>query len=268
MNEINFKKIQATGNDFVVVDYESVPGYIFEKEKIQKLCNRNFGIGADGLIALQKLEKYAFQFHYFNSDGSRAAMCGNGLRAALCFAQSQQWISGDKSFEFLADDGVHKGQLKSDGFKVNLIVNEVADELNLSEFTLPDWIDRGFTINTGVPHLVLLCSGNIAKKEIFEIGKYLRFHKKFSPNGTNVNFVEVRDDSAIYVRTYERGVENETLSCGTGITASAIVMKTFYNFPAIIAIETNGGNLKVSFENDSIDINGPAEIAFNGTIRI
>lgn len=268
MSKINFYKIQATGNDFVVVDYSSVLQEIYNPENIQKICDRHFGIGADGLIALEKSDDYVFRFHYYNSDGSRAEMCGNGVRAAMCFAQNKSWISGKEPFQFIADDGVHQGQIFSEGFKANILVNDSAKEISLNNLSLPGWIKKGYVLNTGVPHLVLLCDDNLEEKEIYATGKYLRFNDMFMPNGTNVNFVEIVGESKIYIRTYERGVENETLSCGTGMTAAAIVVKSFNNFSNDVEIKTNGGNLRITFDNENIYIYGPSEIAFSGNIEI
>ena len=267
MNRINFTKIQSTGNDFIVVNYASVPESLFDEKTIQKICHRHFGIGADGLIAVEKSEEYAFRFHYYNADGSRASMCGNGLRAAERFAFENKWVPYDQDFKFKADDGIHQGRIKDNIIKANILVNDTLTEIPLDNFNLPSWISHAFKINTGVPHMVLICEEDIHEKDIFSIGKELRYHSFFSPEGTNVNFVRI-EKKQIYIRTYERGVENETLSCGTGVTASALVAKDGYGFLNDMQIITNGGNLKVTFENENIFINGPSECAFSGTIEI
>jgi len=268
MSEISFTKIQSTGNDFVVVDYDSVPNTLFDRENIQKVCHRNYGVGADGLIALEKSDAYSFRFHYYNADGSRGSMCGNGLRAAIRFASDNHWIHEKQSFQFMADDGMHQGEINNNNIKANIIVKESAREISLADFSLPNWITKGYTVNTGVPHLVLVCNENLKNKEIIEIGRKLRYHEKFQPAGSNINFVEILDESRIYIRTYERGVENETLSCGTGVTAASLVVKAQLNLVDKIGIVTNGGNLKISFENEMIFINGPSECSFNGKIEI
>jgi len=268
MTQINFTKIQSTGNDFIVVDYKNVPESLFETNTIQKICHRNFGIGADGLIALEKMEDSAFRFHYYNADGSRGSMCGNGLRAAERYAFDNNWVAAEEDFKFTADDGVHHGRVSGRNIRANILVKDTVDEISLDHFTLPVWITNAYRINTGVPHLVLICNDDIRDKEIFSLGKALRNHSYFKPEGTNVNFVKITDASHIYIRTYERGVENETLSCGTGVTASALVVKSFYGFSNDVDIITNGGNLKVTFENENIYINGPSERSFNGTIEI
>lgn len=268
MSDVNFYKIQATGNDFIVVDFNSAPDRIFDPVTIQKICHRNFGIGADGLIALEKSNPFVFRFHYYNSDGSRAEMCGNGCRAAICFAREQKWISGNESFEFVADDGVHTGQVISNGFKASISVKETINKISQNNFKLPGWVKEIYSINTGVPHLVLICNENLIKKEICELGKYLRFHDLFKPQGTNVNFVEMLNDSKIYIRTYERGVEGETLSCGTGLTAAALVVKSKNNLINKVEIVTNGGDLHVAFNDDKIYINGPAELTYQGIIKV
>ena len=267
MSEINFIKIQSTGNDFIVVDFNQVTDAFFEKETIVKICHRHFGVGADGVIALEKLKDYAFRFHYYNADGSRAAMCGNGLRAAIRFAYDKKWVGEKEIFRFKADDGEHQGQVFNGLIKASILVKDQINKLAIADFNLPDWIDGMYQINTGVPHIVLTCTEDIKNKEIFTLGRELRYHDAFS-HGTNVNFVKIIDMDRIYLRTYERGVENETLSCGTGMTASSLVMKSYFDFSNEIDIIANGGNLKVTFEKDNIFIQGPSECSFKGTIVI
>jgi diaminopimelate epimerase len=262
--EVLFSKIQATGNDFIIIDYASVEKDFFSGDRIQNLCHRNFGIGADGLIALEKTEGYPFRFHYYNSDGSRGEMCANGCRAAICYAQENNWIVENVLFQFLADDGVHQAEILKDGYAANIIVNGSYKKINPGDFKLPIWIKTGYKINTGVPHLVLFCESGLQNREIKDIGKYLRFHEQFSPDGTNVNFVEIVSHNKIFVRTYERGVESETLSCGTGITASAIIFKDLNDLTDKVEVVTSGGDLQVSFKEGNIFIKGPSKISFKG----
>lgn len=262
--EVLFFKIQATGNDFIILDYNSVDNTFFTEERIRHLCNRNFGIGADGLIALERTKKYPFRFHYYNADGSRADLCGNGCRAAICYALENKWINARDSFEFLADDGIHWARIIKQGYAASILVSHAAEKINLDLFDLPQWITAAYSINTGVPHVILFCE-NIKDKKIFEIGKYLRFHKHFSPQGTNVNFTEIIRKDSIYVRTYERGVEAETLSCGTGITGAAIIFKELQKLKSnLVKVETAGGKLQISFKKDKVLINGPSKISFKG----
>jgi len=267
MSKINFVKIQSTGNDFIVVDFSQVEDAFFKKETIVRICHRHFGIGADGVIALERLKDYAFRFNYYNADGSRAAMCGNGLRAAIRFAYDNEWVPEKERFRFKADDGEHEGQVFKDKIKASILVQDQVSRLVKTDFNLPGWVDGLYQINTGVPHIVLTCTEEIKSKEIFTVGRELRYHEAF-PQGSNVNFVKIIDKDRIYIRTYERGVENETLSCGTGVTASSLVMKSYFDFSNEIDIITNGGNLKVTFENDNVFIYGPSECAFTGTVVI
>lgn len=270
MSDLKFYKIQSTGNDFIVADFNDVPGSFYSAEKIQSMCDRHLGIGADGFIAVEKSDSYAFRFHYYNADGSRGALCANGCRAAIVYADQHNWISKAQAFNFLADDGLHKAQAgKDEKLTVEILVNDTIKPLNLNEFSLPDWILEGYRINTGVPHIVLLCKEGLVDKEIYEPGRYLRYHNKFSPDGTNVNFAEVSAGQKIFVRTYERGVENETLSCGSGVAATGLVLAMKNNSPqASFTVSTQGGMLHVFSRDGSLFISGPSQIVFAGTIRI
>lgn len=268
MAELKFFKIQATGNDFVIADYSILQNYL-TADHIKKICNRNFGIGADGVIALEKTAGYGFRFHYYNSDGSRGEMCANGCRAAVRFAVTQKWVEQGIGFRFIADDGEHSAVIKDQQIRVSLNLSSVIKEIDLLHYQLPSWISRMFSINTGVPHLVLICSENLTDKQIFNIGKMLRFHQDFAPSGTNVNFVEFSAKDSIFVRTFERGVDDETLSCGTGMTASAIVFKYLVKDSAsLVRIKTPGGLLKVDLQDNNIFLEGPSEISFEGKISL
>jgi diaminopimelate epimerase len=268
--QFEFYKIQATGNDFVVTDFNTVPPEIFDPENIKKICDRHFGIGADGFIALEQVEGVAFRFHYYNADGSRGELCANGCRAAISYAREQGWIEQDSNLKFLADDGEHCGKYSSqDKIQINLRVSKEAEKVNIDLYNLPTWIKAGYFLDTGVPHLVLVCDSGLKQKPIEKYGKLLRFHKDFGPEGTNVNFVELNPDASIFVRTFERGVEKETLSCGTGITASAIIANKIKKKPLDkIKVLSKGGELTVLTSNGQIHILGPAKIVFKGHIQI
>ncbi len=265
-----FYKIQATGNDFIVTDYNNIPPAIIDLDNIKKLCNRNFGIGADGFIAIEKVEGFAFRFHYYNSDGSRGEMCANGCRAAICFAYDKSWIKQNLEFKFVADDGVHCGIFYSkEKIKLNLLIIREIEKIDISVYNLPSWIKQGYFLNSGVPHLVLICKEDLIEKPIDEYGTMLRFHKNFAPKGTNVNFMLINSDNSVFVRTFERGVEKETLSCGTGISASALVAKKVKKKPwDKIKVLTKGGELDVISRNGTTHILGPAIIVFKGQIQI
>ncbi len=265
---LDFFKIQATGNDFILFDHKNLPSSFFNSENIQKLCDRRLGIGADGLIGLEKNDKLAFIFHYYNSDGSRGEMCANGCRAAINFAFKMGWVEKDISFNFLADDGEHYGQYHSENLiELDVLASGKIEKINIGQFNPPTWVESGFYTNTGVPHVVFLCSPEFKYQAIESFGKYIRGHPAFSPQGTNVNFVVNQKDGSVFVRTYERGVERETLSCGTGITASAIVVNSIQKKIADkIKVFTKGGELNVIFSHTQKLISGPAKIVFTGQL--
>ncbi|HVN58708.1 MAG TPA: diaminopimelate epimerase [Bacteroidales bacterium] len=256
---IAFNKYQGTGNDFIIIDNRKRridPGDTF---LIQRLCDRRFGIGADGLILISDCKGYDFQMKYFNADGGESSMCGNGGRCAAAFAVANR-IAG-KTQQFLAFDGVHNAVIS--GKRVRLSMNDVSGTR---------LIDGKYFINTGSPHYIVPVK--IAEKaEVIAEGRKIRYSKAFSPGGTNVNFVEFRNDG-IFVRTYERGVEDETLSCGTGVTASAIAAVLAGHFAnGDINVFTRGGNLNVKFDvnGDKISgvwLTGPATFVYEGAIEV
>lgn len=254
--KLTFYKYQGTGNDFIMVDDRNKS---FDQDNIQlvsRLCDRKFGIGADGLILIRNRDGYDFEMIYFNPDGTQS-MCGNGARCAVAFSQYLGIISG--SGEFLAIDGPHVGRY-NDG-QVELGMSPVDGILREGD---------DYFVDTGSPHHVRFVD-QVNEYSVVEIGKQIRYSSRYSPLGSNVNFVSKISADRIYVRTYERGVENETLSCGTGVTASALVFG-FLNGIDQINIQTPGGNLGVSFTLgpnggfQSIFLTGPAVQVFQGTI--
>jgi len=259
MAKIEFYKYQGTGNDFVVVDNRSQKLYRNDKSIAQKLCDRKFGVGSDGLILIENHDEYDFEMIFFNPDGSQS-MCGNGSRCAVKFAH-YLGIIGDQT-TFLSTDGVHEASI--DGDIVRLSMRDVAQsEIN----SFPEH----FTINTGSPHYVIFAS-NIKDKNVKEEGASIRYSDEFAANGINVNFVEKQSKNKISVRTYERGVENETLSCGTGVTACAIA-HVLHGGVSPVEIETLGGQLSVEFELENgsaknVWLIGPAMNVFKGEITL
>ena len=234
---MRFYKYHGTGNDFILADNRE-GNFSAAKERVAGLCNRHLGIGADGLILLESLEGYDFSMRYFNSDGNESTMCGNGGRCITAFAD---FLShNNDTYHFRAIDGNHAGIVlsrKDNGHFIRLSLNEVKDIRN--------WGDD-FILNTGSPHLVRFVD-SFDKADVFQDGRLLRFDKDFEPGGVNVNFVLAREGS-LFVRTYERGVENETLSCGTGVTASALAFAAKESLQqGSVKIETLGGNLEVFF---------------------
>jgi diaminopimelate epimerase len=256
---IDFYKYQGTGNDFVVVDNRSKKLDRTDKKLAQKLCDRKFGVGSDGLILIENHDKYDFEMIFFNPDGSQS-MCGNGSRCAVKFAQLLGIIE-DKT-TFLSTDGAHEATIEGD--IVRLSMQDVAQsKIN----TFPEH----FTINTGSPHYVIFTS-NIKDKNVKEEGATIRYSNEFIKEGINVNFVEKKSGTRIAVRTYERGVENETLSCGTGVTACAIA-HVLHGGISPVEIETLGGRLSVEFELEdgaakNVWLIGPAKNVFKGEIEL
>lgn len=254
-----FNKYQGTGNDFVIIDNRTGiinPG---NSSLIKRLCDRRFGIGADGLILIEKSVGFDFEMIYFNADGFRGTMCGNGGRCAAAFAL-KHGIAGTKQ-RFMASDGIHDAETEN-----GIIRLSMSDVKNIS------MIAGNYFINTGSPHYVVF-SGDIDNKDVFSEGRLIRWSDDFKPGGTNVNFVEIRE-KGIYVRTFERGVEDETLSCGTGVTASAIASVLSGHFvSAPVNVKTRGGDLKVEFQVDfplitEIKLCGPATFVFEGTVEV
>ncbi len=258
---IQFSKYQGTGNDFILIDNRQKK---INKDKIteivQKLCNRRFGIGADGLMLLENHEKYDFEMDYYNSDGSGGTMCGNGGRCIVAFAKKNKIIVNNT--KFIASDGLHEA----------LIDNQNWVQLKMTDVGEIEESSNHFFLNTGSPHYVDF-SKNIEKLNVYEEGRKIRYNERFTTDGTNVNFA-TWDGKILHVKTYERGVENETLSCGTGVVASAISSvihyKTENNKP--IKIKTKGGNLQVRFKktNNSFSdiwLEGSATFVFTGQIE-
>lgn len=257
---IEFYKYQGTGNDFIILDNRNGEYNSLNKEQVAHLCNRRFGIGADGLMLLQLKEGYDFEMIYYNADGGESSMCGNGGRCLVNFANRLGVINNTASF--IAIDGKHEASILPDQ-QVKLKMLDVKG------------IEKGddyFLLNTGSPHYVVF-KPSIKDLDVYNEGKKIRYNKRFADVGVNINFVETLSLN-LYVRTYERGVENETLSCGTGVTAAAIAASgtAFKNYQTNIS--TPGGNLQVQFDklNDETFINvyltGPATFVYKGTITI
>jgi diaminopimelate epimerase len=259
--KITFYKYQGTGNDFILIDDTEGKFNELTKNQIEHLCSRKFGIGADGLILLQQEEGFDFKMKYFNSDGNESSMCGNGGRCIAQFANDMGIVSGKTSF--IAIDGPHDAEIFSG--LVKLKMKDVSDIIKIDDF---------FILNTGSPHYVQFVKDASSINVFFE-GKKIRNSEPFKTEGINVNFVQPIDDS-IKVRTYERGVENETYSCGTGVVASALVkvLNDFHNDGDFeIKVETIGGILSVnvtregnSFKN--VWLIGPAVFVYKGETSI
>ncbi len=259
---MHFHKYQGTGNDFIMIDQRNTH-YLKRGNvtKIERLCDRRFGIGADGLILLQRHDDYDFEMIYFNADGNESSMCGNGGRCIVAFA-NRLGIIEDKT-RFLAIDGEHEAIVRPDGW-IELKMTDVPDVESGTGF---------FYLNTGSPHYVKFVD-NMKMVNVVEDGRAIRNSTRFALEGTNVNFVQPKGNS-IAVATYERGVEDETLSCGTGVTAAAIAyyLQADDKARTRIPIQSKGGNLEVRFEPDgngfkNIWLCGPAAFVFRGEVEI
>ncbi len=257
---LRFSKYQATGNDFILIDNRS--GEIsLTIDQVKKLCDRRFGIGADGLMLLENHPTLAFNLVYFNSDGTQS-LCGNGSRAAVQFADALGLLNGNASFQ--AYDGAHDAELLPSGI-VRLKMKDVS---RIREY------GNDFYIHTGSPHYIRLVE-RVKDFPVVEEGRKIRYSESFAAQGgTNVNFVEPLADNTLFVRTYERGVENETLSCGTGVTAAALAA-TNKGFTSPVSISTLGGDLTVEFKKSlsggaftDIYLVGPAKLVFEGQLEL
>lgn len=260
---IHFWKYQGAGNDFILFDTRNQELNL-ETEKIELLCNRRFGIGADGLILLKSSELHDFKMHYFNSDGNESSFCGNGGRCIIHFAHFLGIFTDETTFE--AFDGLHHGRILKNGLV----------ELSMNHTSRCQSIPAGELLNTGSPHLILR-TDDLDAVDVIRDGSKLRYDSSISADGVNVNFVQQISENHLAVRTYERGVEDETLACGTGITAAALA--SVKNSPAgdyLIDIDAKGGSLQVQFhfnpENDypytQIKLIGPAVRVFEGWIEL
>ena len=258
---LEFYKYQGTGNDFVMIDNRS---NFFPKENTQlvaHLCDRRFGIGADGLILLDNDTDTDFRMVYYNSDGNLSSMCGNGGRCLVAFAKKLNIIQNETTF--IATDGLHYATVADDGV-VSLQMIDVEEIKSTSEYSF---------LNTGSPHHVQLVA-DLEHYNVKENGAAIRYGALYGKPGSNVNFVKKIDATTFALRTYERGVEDETLACGTGATAVAIAMNAIGQTDLnTINIQVEGGKLAVSFDKNNgkysnVFLKGPAEFVFKGTIEL
>jgi len=261
---IPFTKYQGTGNDFVLIDQRKNQ-YISPQDHatIQRICDRKFGIGADGLILLESCSDYDYEMVYFNADGHTSSMCGNGGRCITAFANQVGLAPQEHSF--LAIDGAHTSRFNADG-TISLLMNKVNEYHSGEDY---------YTLDTGSPHYIIFVE-DIDDIDVKIQGESIRYSTEFKEKGINVNFVEIVDGKLI-VATYERGVEDETLSCGTGVTAAALAYAIHKKMPQgkhQVEIQTKGGDLRVSFnqsENGSFEdiwLTGPATKVFEGAYYV
>lgn len=255
---LTFFKYQGTGNDFVMVDNRKLTFPTDDEALVKQLCDRRMGVGADGLILLQDHSEYDFEMVYYNADGRLGSMCGNGARCTVRFAKHLGVIE-DVAY-FLAADGEHQASVERD--LIQLKMNDVQGV---------EQIGSDFYLNTGSPHYVRFVE-NVEELDVYSEGRAVRYNDRFREVGTNVNFVEKLADDTLFVRTYERGVEDETLSCGTGVTACALVAGML-GFKSPVKVKTLGGDLEVAFERDGMGFKyiyliGPAKQVFTGNVTL
>ena len=257
--QITFTKYQGTGNDFIFIDNRQDTFPKNNTKLIEKLCDRRFGIGADGLILLENDTETDFRMVYFNSDGYQSSMCGNGGRCIVAFAKKLYLISNETTF--IATDGLHKAIIEENGV-VSLQMKNV-EEVKVEK----DYV----FLNTGSPHHVTLVE-DLENFDVKNNGARIRYSELYGKAGSNINFVKQLSENHFRLRTYERGVEDETLSCGTGATATAIAMNAIGRTNAnTIKLEVEGGELEVSFEKHTngytnVFLKGPATFVFEGEI--
>ncbi|QMU30237.1 diaminopimelate epimerase [Adhaeribacter radiodurans] len=256
---VTFYKYQGTGNDFIMIDNRHLFFAADNANLIAQLCERRMGIGADGLILLQNREGYDFEMVYFNADGRPGSMCGNGGRCTVQFAK-QLGIIKEKAF-FLAADGDHYASVDTAG-QISLKMNDVQQVETGADY---------YYLNTGSPHYVQFVEA-LEQLNVFAEGRDIRYNNRFKQEGTNVNFAQLQPEMHLFVRTYERGVEDETFSCGTGVTATALAA-SYKGATSPVSIRTLGGNLQVAFEATptgftNIYLIGPAQYVFTGFIEV
>jgi len=260
--KITFHKYQGTGNDFVIIDNRDLSFVTTNKALIERLCHRKFGVGADGLILLQNHNELNFEMIYFNADGNESSMCGNGGRCITHFAHFLNIIKNE--CEFMAIDGAHKAKIIAE----NLVALQMNDVEQIKTET------NYYELNTGSPHYIQFVD-DVSQINVKESGAAVRYNEVYKSEGINVNFVDVKHNNQINVRTYERGVEDETLSCGTGVTAAAIAFYEQNKMQGkhVIMVNTLGGSLSVDVNKTNngftdLSLNGPATRVFEGEIEI
>lgn len=263
MSKITFFKYSGTGNDFVILDNRNEIYSINDLEYWKKVCDRKFGVGADGVLFLNPSKKYDYRMIYLNADGAEVSMCGNGTRCLAHYAASVLEMGDKEHYTFETKKGVYKAHVQ--GSFVKVLMSELYD---VDAFEISDLFESKHSkfMNTGVPHCVYE-NGNLDDFDLQGIGAKIRYDKRF-PEGTNANFFKVIGKNHIQLRTYERGVEGETLACGTGATAAALACSGFYNWEKSVQVDMPGGQLVIEFNDDHSEVylGGQVEKIFSGTL--
>ena len=279
MEKISFIKMSGAGNDFIVINKDLFPEFVPNDSAIKKLCDRRNGIGADGLITIEgSTSPYDFVMRYYNADGTTGSLCGNGARCAIRFAQFTK-ITENKFVRFLSNDIEYSGNILAEG-KTKVNFNSPAKIILNNTIKVAGQLVKSSFIDTGSPHVIINIEdvlkdpadkssnySDLTTFPVFNLGKEIRYD--FSPEGTNVNFIKI-EGNKVYIRTYERGVEDETLSCGTGATASALAAHFLYDMNAPVSLVTKGKDiLTVDFSANGqiitdLSLTGPVKITFTG----
>lgn len=258
MPTLPFYKYQGTGNDFTMIDNRESIFDNHDTALITRLCDRKFGVGSDGLILINRHAEYDFEMIYFNADATRSG-CGNGARCAVHLAHQLGIVQNEA--HFLMEGDAYVAYVENDSIRIRMV-----DVPGVQSF------DDGLLLNTGTRHFVRFVEG-LSEYHVVEEGRALRYEPRFQPIGANINFVEVKD-GLVHMRIYEKGVENETLSSGTGVTAVALALAHAHDLLSPIEVHTRGGTLRVSFEQRSpaqftqVYMAGPAEMVFQGTVFV
>lgn len=284
MIQINFTKLSGAGNDFILLDRKSNPGVELSAQLIKKLCDRRAGIGADGILLISESTDYPFEMNYYNADGSTGSLCGNGARCAIYYEYDTGSISKEK-IKFLANGIEYSGQV-IDNSLVKFYLNQPEKMKQNFKIKAANQLIAASFADTGSPHIVIKINDvlrissdpnsfydSLIDFPVIELGREIRYHKDFEPAGTNVNFIQLQDGE-IWIRSYERGVEDETLACGTGSVAAALISFVQNNINPPIKIHPRSGDeLVVDFKIENkkvqeISLSGPAKIIFKGELSI
>jgi diaminopimelate epimerase len=283
MQKIFFKKMSGAGNDFIFIDLNQNTGLALTPEKIRNLCHRKNGIGADGVITIEDLSGYNYKMVYYNADGSTGSLCANGARCSIWFAENTTRLK-NRTAKFFANGEDYSGEVLGDELIKFNLNSPKRIKYNFKIKASGQMITSNFA-DTGSPHVVIKISDvlkdamnpkasfqNILEFPVFNLGREIRHSSDFKPGGTNVNFIDVIDN-VIHIRTYERGVEDETLACGTGSAAAALICYITDNLKPPITLKTFGSDkLTVNFEVENqkvknLSLTGPAKIIFEGSIN-
>jgi len=266
---LTFTKMNGAGNDFVLVDNRD-GSLNLDTKTIERICDRHRGVGADGLLMVEPPANGAdFRMRYYNSDGGEAEMCGNGAR---CFARYATRLAGQrKKVSFETPAGVITAQFIGDLVRLGM---SVPKDLRLKDsITALDTVIEVNSVNTGVPHAIVFVD-DLDAVDVQRLGSAIRYHAHFAPKGTNVNFIKILDENTVAIRTYERGVEGETLACGTGVVAAGLILHELKGATSPVGVRVKGGDLlQVGFEKSAagysnVTLTGPADFVFDGQIKL